>query len=64
MNAIFLYDLADEMRRGLRGRIEAGASAGGLSSGYGVERVAPPQAVRRISMSAGDRPIVATRPTA
>ncbi|MBM3557610.1 MAG: recombinase family protein, partial [Alphaproteobacteria bacterium] len=36
MNALFLKDLADKTRRGLRGRIEAGKSAGGLSYGYKV----------------------------
>jgi site-specific DNA recombinase len=38
MNALFLQDLADKTRRGLRGRIEDGRSAGGVSYGY---RVAP-----------------------
>ena len=36
MDEVFLDDLADKTRRGLRGRIEAGASAGGLSYGYDV----------------------------
>jgi DNA invertase Pin-like site-specific DNA recombinase len=34
MNALFLKDLADKTRRGLRGRIEAGRSGGGLCYGY------------------------------
>jgi site-specific DNA recombinase len=34
MNALFLKDLADKTRRGLRGRIEDGCSAGGRSYGY------------------------------
>ena len=34
MNALFLKDLADKTRRGLRGRVEAGKSAGGLCYGY------------------------------
>lgn len=34
MNAIFLKDLADKTRRGLRGRIEQGRSGGGLCYGY------------------------------
>jgi DNA invertase Pin-like site-specific DNA recombinase len=34
MNALFLKDLADKTRRGLRGRIEDGSSAGGRSYGY------------------------------
>jgi site-specific DNA recombinase len=36
MNAIFLDALAQKTRRGLRGRIEAGKSAGGRSYGYRV----------------------------
>ena len=36
MNALFLKDLADKTRRGLRGRIEAGKSGGGNSYGYDV----------------------------
>jgi site-specific DNA recombinase len=38
MNAIELRKLADKTRRGLRGRVEAGFSAGGLSYGYKVVR--------------------------
>ena len=40
MSALFLKELADKTRRGLRGRVEAGASAGGISYGYDVVRVA------------------------
>jgi DNA invertase Pin-like site-specific DNA recombinase len=36
MNALFLKDLANKTRRGLRGRIEAGKSGGGISYGYDV----------------------------
>lgn len=36
MNALYLRDLADKTRRGLRGRVEAGKSAGGLCYGYRV----------------------------
>lgn len=36
MNALFLKDLADKTRRGLRGRVEAGRSGGGNSFGYDV----------------------------
>ena len=36
MNALFLKDLAQKVRRGARGRIEAGRSAGGLAYGYEV----------------------------
>ncbi|MBC8051125.1 MAG: recombinase family protein [Chitinophagales bacterium] len=38
MNALFLQDLADKTRRGLRGRVEAGKSGGGNSYGYRVVR--------------------------
>jgi hypothetical protein len=36
MNALFLKDLAQKTRRGLRGRVEAGRSGGGNSYGYDV----------------------------
>lgn len=36
MNALFLQDLADKTRRGLRGRVEVGKSGGGNSYGYDV----------------------------
>ena len=38
MNALFLKDLADKTHRGLRGRVEAGKSGGGLSYGYELVR--------------------------
>src|SRR6185437_15615057 len=38
MNALFLRDLADKTRRGLRVRVEAGQSAGGRAFGYTVVR--------------------------
>ncbi|MFT8933429.1 MAG: recombinase family protein [Acetobacter syzygii] len=38
MNALFLKDLAEKVRRGLRGRIEDGKSGGGNSYGYDVVR--------------------------
>ncbi len=38
MGALFLKDLADKTRRGLRGRVEAGRSGGGKSYGYDVVR--------------------------
>ena len=38
MNALFLKDLADKTRRGLRGRVEAGRSGGGNAFGYDVVR--------------------------
>jgi site-specific DNA recombinase len=37
MNALFLKDLADKTRRGLRGRVELGKSGGGLCNGYRVK---------------------------
>src|SRR5262249_47506513 len=36
MNALFLKDLADKTRRGLRGRVEQGRSGGGICYGYSV----------------------------
>ena len=36
MNALALTDLANKTRRGLRGRVEAGRSGGGLTYGYDV----------------------------
>src|SRR5438105_6433654 len=39
MNALYLHDLAEKTRRGLRGRVEAERSGGGLSYGYRVVRV-------------------------
>ncbi|MBR9780961.1 MAG: recombinase family protein [Rhodospirillales bacterium] len=36
MNALFLKDLADKTRRGLRGRVENGKSGGGICYGYDV----------------------------
>jgi site-specific DNA recombinase len=36
MNALFLKDLADKTRRGLRGRVEKGKSGGGNCFGYDV----------------------------
>jgi len=38
MNALFLKDLADKTRRGLRGRVEAGKSGGGNAYGYDIAR--------------------------
>ncbi len=38
MNQLFLKDLAAKTRRGLRGRVEEGFSAGGVSYGYEVVR--------------------------
>ncbi|MCB1471233.1 MAG: recombinase family protein, partial [Rhizobiaceae bacterium] len=42
MNALFLKDLAAKTHRGLRGRVEAGKSGGGLTYGYDVvKRIDP-----------------------
>lgn len=42
MNALFLKDLADKTRRGLRGRVEQGKSGGGVTYGYDiVKRIDP-----------------------
>src|SRR3954447_1346269 len=53
MNAMFLKELADKTRRGLRGRVEAGKAGGGVSFGYRI--------VRRFKngvVSTGEREIV------
>ena len=48
INALFLKDLADKTRRGLRGRVEKGRSGGRLCYGYRVEReYAPDGSPRR-----------------
>ncbi len=39
MNALFLKDLAAKTHRGLRGRVEAGKSGGGICYGYDVVRL-------------------------
>jgi DNA invertase Pin-like site-specific DNA recombinase len=38
MNALFLKDLAEKTRRGMRGRVELGKAGGGLCYGYRVVR--------------------------
>lgn len=53
MNALFLKDLAEKTHRGLRGRVEDGKSAGGLSYGYRVVKTLSGGAV-----STGEREIV------
>jgi len=52
MNALFLKDLADKTRRGLRGRVELGKSGGGLSYGYRVRRAT------HDGMARGEREII------
>ena len=59
MNALFLKDLAHKTRRGLRGRIEAGRSGGGLCYGYDVVCEATPDGkpapgARRINETEAD----------
>ncbi len=56
MNALFLKDLSDKVRRGLRGRIEDGKSGGGNAYGYDVVRTfdatgEPVRGERRINPS-------------
>jgi site-specific DNA recombinase len=53
MNALFVKELAEKTRRGLRGRIELGKAGGGVSFGYRI--------VRRLEngvVTTGDREIV------
>ena len=59
MNAIFLKDLADKTRRGLRGRVEKGKSGGGLAYGYKVvkKQNSEGEAIR------GDREIIEEQAT-
>jgi DNA invertase Pin-like site-specific DNA recombinase len=45
MNALFLKDLADKTRRGMRGRVVAGKAGGGLCYGYDVVRSIGPDGV-------------------
>src|SRR3954468_5292685 len=52
MNALFLKDLADKTRRGLRGRVERGKSGGGLCYGYRVDRT-----MTNGTMATGEREI-------
>ncbi len=56
MGALYLKDLADKTRRGLRGRVEAGRSGGGNSYGYRVLRSQSPDG----DVSTGAREIDAT----
>ena len=43
MNALFLKDLAEKTRRGLRGRVEACRSGGGITYGYDVVQMENPE---------------------
>ena len=54
MNAMYLSELADKTRRGLRGRIENGKAGGGLCYGYRVLR-----RLENGEVSTGEREIVA-----
>ena len=53
MNALFLTDLANKTRRGLRGRVEAGKSGGGCCYGYDVVRAmeGQPRGERQIDLN-------------
>ena len=53
MGALYLKDLADKTRRGLRGRVEEGKSGGGLCYGYDVVR----QPTASVEAPRGDRTI-------
>jgi DNA invertase Pin-like site-specific DNA recombinase len=48
MGALYLKDLADRTRRGLRGRVEAGRSGGGRCYGYEVVQAGDERGGRRI----------------
>ena len=56
MGALYLKDLADKTRRGLRGRVEEGKSGGGLCYGYEVVK----QTAANGEATRGDRRINAT----
>jgi site-specific DNA recombinase len=56
MNQLFLKDLADKTRRGLRGHVEAGRSGGGNAYGYDVLRTPLPDG----TLSTSERKINAT----
>ena len=56
MNALFLKDLADKTRRGLRGRVAAGRSAGGLCYGYDIARQLDPAGEPALAPAASTRP--------
>ena len=53
MNELFLKELAEKTRRGLRGRVEVGRSGGGLCYGYRVVRVpeGQPRGEREIDLA-------------
>ncbi len=53
MNAMFLKELADKTRRGLRGRVELGKAGGGVSFGYRIVRTVRER--RRLDRRARDR---------
>jgi DNA invertase Pin-like site-specific DNA recombinase len=53
MNALFLTEVANKTRRGLRGRVEVGRSGGGVTYGYDVLRTQRPDG----TVDAGNRRI-------
>jgi site-specific DNA recombinase len=58
MNALYLIDLADKTRRGLRGRVEAGKSGGGVCYGYRVVRTLDPEAYGERAIDEGQAAVV------
>lgn len=58
MNALYLHDLAEKTRRGLRGRVEVGRSGGGISYGYRVVRAPEGQPRGEREIHAGEAVIV------
>jgi resolvase-like protein len=58
MNALYLTDLAEKTHRGLRGRVEAGRSGGGLCYGYRVVRVPEGQPRGEREVHSGEAAVV------
>ena len=58
MNALFLKDLGEKTHRGLRGRVEAGKSGGGICYGYRVVPVMEGQPRGEREIHAGEAAIV------
>src|SRR5262245_504332 len=58
MNALYLKDLAEKTHRGLRGRVEAGCSGGGLCYGYRAVRVLEGQPRGKREIHPGEAAVV------
>ena len=58
MNAMYLHDLAEKTRRGLRGRVEAGRSGGGISYGYRIVRALEGQPRGEREVNPGEAEII------